>query len=63
MFTTAGVTAFATSRNVVAVIPPVIGALLNGGAAIVWADDSGDRSRRDAMTIPTASDAIAISNA
>jgi hypothetical protein len=40
-----------------------MGALFIDGAAIDWADDSGDRSRRDAMTIPTASDAIAISNA
>ena len=63
MFTTAGVTAFATSRNVVAEIEPVIGALLNGGAATVWAADCGARSRRDAMTIPTASDAMAMSNA
>ena len=64
MLTTAGVTAFATSRKVVAVIGvPLNGALLYAGAAMVWAADCGVRSRRDAMTIPTASDAIAISNA
>jgi len=40
---------------------PVSGALFIGGTAIVWADDTGDRSSRDAMTIPTATDASTMS--
>ena len=40
---------------------PVSGALFAAGTAIVCADDSGDRSRRDAITIPTASEATAMS--
>ncbi len=63
MFTTAGETVFAMSRNVVAVSGPVSGALFIGGAATVCAADSGDSPSRDAITIPTASDAIAISSA
>ena len=39
---------------------PLIGALFMGGAAMVWAEDAGARSRREAMTIPTASDATMI---
>jgi hypothetical protein len=62
MFTTAGDTVFAMSRKVVAVSGPVIGALFIGGAT-VCAEDSGDKPRRDAITSPTASDAIAISSA
>jgi hypothetical protein len=30
-----------------------MGALFIGGAATVWAELAGDRSRRDASTIPT----------
>jgi hypothetical protein len=40
----------------------VSGALFIGGAT-VWAVDEGDIPSRDAMTIPTASDAIAIRTA
>ncbi len=63
MFTTVGVTDLAMSRKVEAVSGPVSGALLAAGSAIVWADDSGERSSRDAMTIPTASEATAMSSA
>ena len=42
---------------------PVSGALLAGGAATVWALDSGARPRRDASTMPTASEARAIRSA
>ena len=41
---------------------PVIGALFIGGAA-VWAADGADIPNREATTMPTASDAIAISRA
>jgi hypothetical protein len=34
-----------------------------GGAATVCADEAGDKSRRDAMTMPTASEATARSSA
>jgi hypothetical protein len=51
------------SRKVFALIAPVIGALFIGGAWIVCADDSGDIPSREAMTMPTASEAIAISSA
>ena len=60
MLTTAGITVFAMSRNVVAVSGPVSGALFIGGAATVCADDSGDRPSRDAMTSAAAADVIAI---
>jgi len=63
MFTTAGVTECAMSRNVVAVSGPVMGVLFIGGAASVCATDSGERSSRDAITIPTASEATAINSA
>ena len=63
MLTTAGVTALAMFLNVLASTVPVRGALLALGTATVCAADSGDRSSREAMTMPTASDAIAISNA
>ena len=61
MFTTAGDTAWATSRNVVAMSGPVIGALFIGGA--VWAADVGDIPSLDAITMPTAREATAISAA
>ena len=63
MFTTAGETVLAMFLNVVASTAPVSGALFIGGATIVCADDAGDRSRRDAMTMPTASEATARSSA
>jgi hypothetical protein len=63
MLTTAGDTALAMSRKVFADSGPVSGALFMGGAATVCAADSGDMPRREAMTSPTASDAIAISSA
>jgi hypothetical protein len=37
---------------------PLGGALFAGGSVTVCADDADDRSSRDAMTIPTAIDAI-----
>jgi hypothetical protein len=62
IFTTAGVTACAMRRNVSASIGPSSGALLTAGLDIsISADEAGDRSSRDAMTIPTASEAIATS--
>ena len=63
MFTTAGEATFAMSRNVVAVSGPVMGALFIGGALTDCADDCGDKSSLEAITIPTASDAMAISSA
>jgi hypothetical protein len=59
---TAGDTALAMSRNVVADTVPVIGALFIGGAT-VWAVDVGDIPSLEAITMPTASDAMAISTA
>ena len=56
-------TALAMFRNVAASTGPESGALFIGGAASVCADESGDKSSRDAMTMPTASDATARSNA
>ena len=45
-------------RNVCASIAPVSGALFIGGTAIVvCAEDAGVRSKRDASTMPTASEA------
>jgi hypothetical protein len=63
MLTTAGDTALAMLRKVVASTGPLSGALFIGGAVTVCADEAGERSRRDAMTIPTASEATAISSA
>jgi hypothetical protein len=40
---------------------PPSGALLVGGTPIACAADGGDKSSRDAMTIPTAIEATAIS--
>jgi hypothetical protein len=51
------------SRNVDDVSGPLRGALFIGGADTVCAEDSGDIPSREAITIPTASDAIAMSNA
>ena len=61
MLTTIGCCALAMLRNVCASSAPVIGALFIGGTARVCADEAGVRSSRDAMTMPTASDATAIS--
>jgi hypothetical protein len=60
MLTTIGDCAFAIVRNVVASTGPPRGALLVDGIARVCADDVGERSSREAMTIPTTSDAMAI---
>jgi hypothetical protein len=50
-------------RNVDASTGPLSGALFIGGAEpTVCADDAGVSSRRDAMTIPTASEATMINN-
>ena len=62
MLTTAGLIALAMLRKVLASTGPLSGALFIGGAAMVCADDVGDRSSREAITIPTASEATAISN-
>ncbi len=64
MFTTIGDCALAMLRKVSArSSAPVIGALFIGGIAIVCADEAGVRSSRDAITMPTASEATAISTA
>ena len=58
--TTAGLMALAMFRKVAASTGPLSGALFMGGAAMVCADEAGVKSRREAMTIPTASDATMI---
>jgi hypothetical protein len=63
MLTTAGETVLAMLRNVPASTAPPSGALFIAGAARVCAEDSGERPRRDAITIPTASDATEIRTA
>jgi hypothetical protein len=63
MFTTAGITVFATSRNVLAVSGPVRGALFIGGATAVCADDSGASPSREAMTSAAVAEVIAMSSA
>ena len=63
MLTTVGDTALAMVRKVVASIGPASGALLAAGTASVWAPDCGVRSIREAMTMPTATDATAMSTA
>jgi len=60
MLTTIGDCALATFRNVVASIAPLSGARSVAGIAIVCAEDAGVRSRREAMTMPTTSEATAI---
>ena len=57
MFTTIGVAILAMLRNVDASSGPVNGALFIGGTAMVCAEDAGVRSNRDAITMPTNSDA------
>ncbi len=61
MLTTAGETALAIVRNVSASTGPEMGAVLAEGTDMVCAEDSVDRSSRDAMTMPTASEATATS--
>jgi hypothetical protein len=63
MFTTAGITVFATSRNVLADSGPVRGALFIGGATVVCADDSGASPSREAMTNAAVAEVIAMSSA
>ena len=63
MFTTIGICALATFRKVWASSGPVSGALFIGGVVMDCADEVGVRSRREAMTIPTASEATAMSSA
>jgi hypothetical protein len=62
MLTTDGVTAFAMFLKVCASIGPLIGALFMGGAAVIWADESGVRPSLELTTIPTAIDATAMSS-
>ena len=63
MLTTVGETVLAMFRNVWASTGPDSGALLAAGTARVCAADSGDKSIRDAMTMPTATEATAMSTA
>ncbi len=60
MLTTIGDCALAMFRKVVASTGPLSGALLVDGIARVCADEVGDRSSREAMTMPTTSDAMAM---
>ena len=57
MLTTIGVAIFATLRKVCASSAPVTGVLFIGGALIVCAEERGARSSRDAITMPTNSEA------
>ena len=61
MLTTIGDCALATFLNVCASSGPVTGALFAGGTASVCADEVGERSSRDAITMPTISEETAIS--
>ena len=63
MLTTVGICVLAIFRNVVASIGPPSGVLFIAGIATICADEVGVRSRREAITIPTASDAIAMRTA
>ena len=63
MVTTIAVCASAISRNVVAVRLPEMGALFDAGVRSDCAADGGDRLKRDAITIPNAIAATAISSA
>ena len=60
MLTTTGAWLFAMFRNVVASIGPPSGAELAAGTATVWADELGDSPHCDAMTMPTAAEAMAM---
>ena len=63
MLTTVGICVLAIFLNVVASIGPPSGVLFIAGIATICAEEVGVRSRREAMTIPTASDAIAMRTA
>ena len=63
MLTTVGICALAMLRNVVASIGPPSGVLFIAGIATIWADEAGVRSSREAITMPTASDATTMSTA
>jgi hypothetical protein len=65
MLTTAGLIDLAIVRKVEASTGPVSGALFAGGtpAVTLCADEVGASSSFDAMTIPTAADATAMSTA
>jgi hypothetical protein len=63
MLTTIGDCVFATFLKVWASRVPVTGALFTGGSASVCADEGGDKSSREAMTIPTMADETAMSRA
>ena len=65
MLTTVGLIALAMVRKVAASTGPLSGALLAGGWAgdTVCADEVGESSSREATTIPTATDATAMSRA
>ena len=52
--------AAAMSRNVVAPMSPVIGALFAGGICTACAEEAGVSSKRDASTMPMSMDAAAI---
>ena len=60
MLTTMPVWAAAMSRNVVAPMSPVIGALFAGGICTACAEEAGVSSKRDASTMPMSMDAAAI---
>ena len=60
MLTTIGLCAFAMFRKVAASIAPAIGALFIAGAAMPCAEDGAVMSSREAMTMPMATEAIAI---
>ena len=60
MLTTIGDCALAMLRNVVASTGPLSGALLVAGIASVCAEEVGDMPSREAMTIPTTSETMAI---
>jgi hypothetical protein len=60
MFTTLGLTARAMFRNVPESIGPFSGALFMAGTLTGCADELGDSSSLDAMTIPTAAEAMAM---
>ncbi len=64
MLTTDGLTVFAILRKVPASTAPASGALFVGGTATVadCAIEGGDRSRREAITMPTASEATPINS-
>jgi hypothetical protein len=61
MLTTDGPAVFAMFRNVDASSVPVSGALFAAGTESVPANEAGARSSRDAITIPTTTDARAMS--